>query len=85
MVRGTQTRRTSTVAAAAAAAASTVTAVATAAAAAAISDHLGKAGVDLLLGLLQNRHEVAGLLGICAYVSSPRPSCWSIAGTYCQW
>lgn len=48
-------------------AATTATASVTAAAAAtSVAGHLGKAGIDLLLGLLEHVDEIASLLRICA-------------------
>ncbi len=45
--------------------AAATTSIPAAATSAAVSSHLGQPGVDLLLSLLQDRHEVARLLRIC--------------------
>lgn len=55
----------------AAAAATTVTAIAAVAATTAIPHHLSETGVNMLLSLLQNAYEIAGLLGIWLRVSGP--------------
>lgn len=60
----------SSVAAAATAATPTTTATATtttpaATTATAVADHLGKTGINLLLGLGQDSNQVTGLLGVC--------------------
>ncbi len=47
------------------AATTTVAPKSTATTAAAVSHHLGQPRVNLLLGLLQNRHEITGLFRIC--------------------
>jgi hypothetical protein len=55
---------TAPAAATAAATAAVATIATTTTAAAAVASHLGQSRVDLLLGLLEDRHKVTSLLGI---------------------
>jgi hypothetical protein len=62
---------TATTAESTSAAAATVAAITAATTATTIPHHLGKAGVNMLLSLLQDIYEVASLLGIWIKVSKP--------------
>lgn len=71
----------------AAASVSTAAPVTTVAAttATAVSGHLGQAGVNLLLGLLENINEITSLLGVCTGVSKVCASERVCQFTHCQW
>lgn len=89
-VAATATTTTTTAAAATATPSTTTTTPAATATTTAVADHLGKAGINLLLGFSENGDQVTGLLGVCSEVKrldrvETRQTDTRWERTYCQW